>query len=186
MLDLPFSALQSKDEALNEALELFPRIYYAIPLLPTVFSVELPNRPKVKLTRPMDAILWLAHLICAKRAHCLRPELLRLVKWWYPPMTPQKLTRQLQALEKMGCIIVHDDKQVPEPTGDQRVQWIELTSTGSDVLEALKSHRRQQLEVLFARVPEANWGTITPLFRHASRLVWTTMESIKAADTVSG
>jgi len=185
MLGLPFSALQSKADALQEALELFPRIYYAIPLLPTVFPVELPNHPKVKLTRPMDAILWLAQLICAKRAQCPRPQLLRLVKWWYPAMTPQKLTRQLQALEQMGCVVVHEDKQVPEPRGDQRVQWIELTPSGLEVLEAIKSHRRRQLEVVFEHVPEASWGTITQLFKLASKLVWTTMEGIKAAETGS-
>lgn len=59
-------------------------------------------------------------------------------------LDPSTITRQVQAMERVGLVERHSDAQ------DRRASILQLTEEGRSVLAHTRAHRRQRMEAVFA------------------------------------
>ena len=59
-------------------------------------------------------------------------------------LDPSTITRQVQAMERVGLVERHSDTQ------DRRASILQLTEEGRSVLAHTRAHRRQRMEAVFA------------------------------------
>jgi DNA-binding MarR family transcriptional regulator len=156
-------------DAVRRAIDLFPKLYYFMPLMrPQEVKV---NRRKLKVKEPIGAILWLAELLAAEgnTSACVQSDLEKLVHWWYPQVG---LSKALGTLRKAGLI-----EQERPPEGDRRTNLLSLTDKGKAILVLIKNEREETIRDLFQGVPEAALQHAVLIIEQLSQFTWSAMKA---------
>lgn len=120
---------------IDRALATFPKLYYYAAALPSTLTVR---GKKVKVKAPRDAILWFLDVLAREQGGecCLNGELQDLIQRCHPGLEPSGFSRYTSELKKAGLINKDFGK-------DEKNKQLSLTKRGTEVLDAIKAHRRQ-------------------------------------------
>jgi DNA-binding PadR family transcriptional regulator len=176
-------------EAVEKALQTFPRLYYFVPPI-TPFSIDvLPDQvkilakqlglkkgqehlaKKIKIKKPLDTILWLLDTLTGEQdndgGYCLQDMLLHLTSRW----TGVNFTKELNKLYAAGLIKNRILKS------DKRKRELALTALGRKILEKIKDQRRELLSLLFKDQESSQMEMVTAALEVVAIATWPIMKN---------
>ena len=131
---------------LVDKIDLFPKLYYAIPIV-RAQEYQFESK-KLTVNEPMDPILWLidAMALEGKDGYALRTLVESLVIQWYGPRVKTQFQRLCKTLENEGCI-------QQKPYENYKVcNCVRLTSKGKKILKGVKESRVKDLGFVYKAV----------------------------------
>jgi DNA-binding MarR family transcriptional regulator len=151
------------DESDKKALEIFPKLYYFIPVSARR-RLKL-GENEIRITETDQAILWFIELLIkeSEASLCYQSQVQSLLRWWYPEAN---FARSLRHLVRAGYI-----RQIlSEP--DLRRKLLELTSQGKSVLDDLKAERLAFIRILIDALPQTQQAIVLSALENLSALAW--------------
>lgn len=153
----------NETEAVEEALRVFPKLYYFVPRL-NPFTVDVPAAKRavlanklnktesqvatIKIEEPLDTILWLIDTLCPEHSnqHCLQIDVEHLVKRWTSVTFSREIAKLYAAELIDGHVqVIGHGKTLP----DRRYRELQLTDKGKRILGQIKNDRRRILSLMF-------------------------------------
>ncbi len=152
-----------EEDVVQKILELFPKLYYFIPLIPP--HKEKIEEKEIRVAEPIDAILWLTELLSEDERgnSVLQSHVEQLIYWWYPQAN---FSRTLSYLINTGCII-----QFPDRT-DRRRNRLQITALGKGVLERIKAERQIYIKSLTEKLTKEEREDIIRILDKLAQITW--------------